>query len=708
MSITIALTGNPNSGKTTMFNDLTGSNQYVGNWPGVTVEKKMGYFKDEKEIQIQDLPGIYSLSPYTSEEVVSRNFLLDECPDVILNIVDASNIERNLYLTTQLLELGIPVVIALNMIDVIRKRGDTINIQELERVFGCPVFETSALLKEGSREAVAKAVELAKMQKEQKHLPSIFEGTVEHSIAHIEEIIEKLVPADKVRWYAIKLFERDADIQEKLKLDAEQLAHIEEHIANCEKDLDDDSESIIINQRYLFITKQIERLVIKKNIGEVTLSEKIDSIVTNRFYAIPIFAAVIFLVYYISVTTLGTLATDYTNDIIIGEFVQGNLNEWLERSGTSGWLAGLVVDGIVGGVGAVLGFIPQILMVSFLLAILEDIGYMARIAFIMDKIFRKFGLSGKSFIPMLIGSGCGIPGVMASRTVETESDRRMTILTTTFIPCSAKLPIIALIAGALFGGEWWVAPSAYFMGIFAIVISGIMLKKTKLFASTPSPFVMELPPYHLPVLGNILRVTLERGVSFFKKATTIILLSSIVLWFLQGYGFENGSFAAVENSDESLLAVLGNIIAPLFAPVGFGTWQATVGTVTGLIAKENVVSTLGVLYGFAEVAESGEEFWTLFANDFTKVSAYAFLVFNLLCAPCFAAIGAIKREMNNPAWTWFAITFQCALAYVVSLIIYQLGTFMTTCVFTFGTFAGFGAVVFIVYMLIRRNPYNKY
>lgn len=707
MSITIALAGNPNSGKTTMFNDLTGSNQYVGNWPGVTVEKKMGYFKDDKEIQIQDLPGIYSLSPYTMEEVVSRNFLLDESPDVILNIVDASNIERNLYLTTQLLELGIPVVIALNMIDVIRKKGDTINIKELERVFGCPVFETSALLKQGSREAVLKCVELAQMKKEQRHLPSIFEGTVEHSIAHIEEIIENMVPADKVRWYAIKLFERDKNIQEKLGLSSEQLSHIEEHIAHCEKDLDDDSESIIISQRYLFVTKQIEHLVEKKNPTEQTFSEKVDNIITNRFFALPVFACIIFLVYYISVTTIGTIATDYTNDVIIGEIVQGNLTQWLEQTNTSAWLVDLVVNGIVGGVGAVLGFVPQILMVSFLLAILEDIGYMARIAFIMDKVFRKFGLSGKSFIPMLIGSGCGIPGVMASRTVESESDRRMTILTTTFIPCSAKLPIIALIAGALFGGEWWVAPSAYFMGIFAIVTSGIMLKKTKFFASIPSPFVMELPPYHLPVLGNILHVTAERGISFMRKATTIILLSSIVLWFLQGYGFADGAFFAVKNNNESLLADVGNIFAPVFAPVGFGSWQAAVASMTGLIAKENVVGTLGVLYGFAEVAEDGQEFWTLFASDFTKVSAYAFLIFNLLCAPCFAAIGAIKREMNNPGWTWFAITFQCVLAYVVALIIYQVGTFVTTGHFTFGTVCGFAAILLFVYLLGRKNPYTN-
>lgn len=706
MSITIALAGNPNSGKTTMFNDLTGSNQYVGNWPGVTVEKKVGFFKDDKEIQIQDLPGIYSLSPYTLEEVVSRNYLLDESPSAILNIVDASNIERNLYLTTQLLELGIPVVMALNMIDVIRKRGDTIDVKELERVFGCPVFETSALLKEGSREAVYKAAELARQQREQEHLPSIFEGTVEHAIAHIEELIENIVPKNRVRWYAIKLFERDKNIQKKLGLSQEIIDHVEEHIRDCEKALDDDAESIIINQRYLFVTRQMDRIVRKNNPNEETISDKIDSIVTNRFLALPIFAFIIFIVYYISVTTLGTIATDYTNDVLIAEIVQGNVAVWLENMQTSEWVASLVVDGIVGGVGAVLGFVPQILMVSFLLAILEDIGYMARIAFIMDKIFRKFGLSGKSFIPMLIGSGCGIPGVMASRTVETESDRRMTILTTTFIPCSAKLPIIALIAGALFGGEWWVAPSAYFMGIFAIVISGIMLKKTKLFAAMPSPFVMELPPYHLPVAGNILRVTAERGVSFIKKATTIILLSSIILWFLQGYGFENGSLVAVEDNNHSLLADIGNMLAPVFAPVGFGSWQATVGSITGLIAKENVVSTLGVLYGFSEVAEDGTEFWAMFASDFTKVSAYAFLIFNLLCAPCFAAIGAIKREMNNIGWTWFAITFQCVLAYVVALIIYQVGTFAVTGVFTAGTAVGFAAVAFLVYMLVRKNPYK--
>lgn len=708
MSITIALAGNPNSGKTTMFNDLTGSNQYVGNWPGVTVEKKVGYFKDDKEIQIQDLPGIYSLSPYTMEEVVSRNYLLDESPDAIINIVDASNIERNLYLTTQLLELGIPVVIALNMIDVVRKHGDSINLKELEKSFGCPVFETSALLKEGSRDVVMKAAELAKNHKEQDHLPSIFEGTAEHAIAHIEELIEKLVPNNRIRWYAIKLFERDKNIQEKLGLTQDILDHIEEHIKQCEKALDDDAESIIINQRYLFVTKQMERVLKKKNPNARTFSDKVDSIVTNRILALPIFALIIFVVYYISVTTLGTMATDYTNDVLVAEIVQGNVSVWLENANTSPWLADLVVNGIIGGVGAVLGFVPQILMVSFLLAILEDIGYMARIAFIMDKVFRKFGLSGKSFIPMLIGSGCGIPGVMASRTVESESDRRMTILTTTFIPCSAKLPIIALIAGALFGGEWWVAPSAYFMGIFAIVTSGIMLKKTKPFASVPSPFVMELPPYHIPVAGNILRVTFERGISFIKKATTIILLSSIILWFLQGYGFENGSLTAVSDNNNSLLADIGNIFAPIFGPVGFGTWQATVGSITGLIAKENVVGTLGVLYGFTEVAEDGAEFWSVFASDFTKVSAYAFLIFNLLCAPCFAAMGAIKREMNNPKWTWFAITFQCVLAYIYALIIYQVGTFFTTGNFTIGTVFGFGAIAFLIYMLVRKNPYANY
>lgn len=706
MSINVALAGNPNSGKTTMFNDLTGSNQYVGNWPGVTVEKKVGYFRDNKEIQIQDLPGIYSLSPYTLEEVVSRNYLINEGPDVILNIVDASNIERNLYLTTQLIELGLPVVIALNMIDVIRKRGDKIDLKKLSEIFGCPVFETSALLKEGSKEAVLKAAELAQQKRDVEHLPSIFEGDVEHAIAHIEELIENSVPKDKVRWYAIKLFERDKNVIEELKFDNDMMNHIEEHIKQCEKALDDDAESIIINQRYLFVTKNMKDIVVKADPDHVSMSHKVDSIVTNRFLALPIFAAIIFVVYYISVTTLGTYATDYTNDVIIGEIVQGNVSSWLESMNTSEWLSGLVVDGIVGGVGAVLGFVPQILMVSFLLAILEDVGYMARVAFIMDKLFRKFGLSGKSFIPMLIGSGCGIPGVMASRTVETESDRRMTILTTTFIPCSAKLPIIALIAGALFGGEWWVAPSAYFMGIFAIVISGIILKKTKLFASNPSPFVMELPAYHMPSPINILLVTWERGISFIKKATTIILLSAIILWFLQGYGFENGAIAAVSDNNNSFLANIGNFFAPIFAPVGFGSWQATVGTITGLIAKENVVGTLGVLYGFSEVAEDGAEYWSMFANEFTKISAYSFLIFNLLCAPCFAAMGAIKREMNNARWTLFAIGFQCLLAYVVALIIYQIGTFIQTGVFTFGTVVGFIVILLVLFLLFRKNPYK--
>ena len=706
MTITIALAGNPNSGKTTMFNDLTGSNQYVGNWPGVTVEKKEGKLKGHSDVFIQDLPGVYSLSPYTMEEVVSRDYLLNEKPDVILNIVDGTNLERNLYLTTQLLELGIPVIIALNMIDIVRKRGDEINIEALSKTLGCEIVETSALRGQGSKDVAEKAIALAKAKKEIK-LPPVFAGPIEHAIAHIEEIIEPLINNIKhIRWYAIKLFERDEKIQENLALSDEQKQHLEEHIVECETHLDDDAESIITSQRYTFISNDVAKHIKKKPQIGGSHSDKIDNIVTNRFLAMPIFIAIIFLLYYISVTTVGAFFTDFTNDVIVAEWVQGTLSLIFVQLNVAPWLTGLVIDGIVGGVGAVIGFVPQILLVSFLLAILENVGYMARIAFIMDRIFHKFGLSGKSFIPMLVGSGCGIPGVMASRTVESESDRRMTILTTTFIPCSAKLPIIALIAGALFGGAWWVAPSAYFVGIFAIIVSGIILKKCKMFASAPTPFVMELPAYHMPAMRNVLLATWERGWSFIKRAGTIIMLSAVILWFLQGYGLENGVFVAVEDNNTSLLAGLGNLFAPIFSPLGFGTWQATVGTVTGLIAKENVVGTLGVLYGFSEVAEDGVEYWQNFAQDFNVVSAYSFLVFNLLCAPCFAAIAAIKREMNNPKWTLFAVAYQCIFAYIVAMITYQLGS-----VIVLGADFGIGAVISvlfitaILYGLFRKNPY---
>lgn len=706
MSLKIALAGNPNSGKTTMFNALTGSNQYVGNWPGVTVEKKEGKLKSDKEVIIQDLPGIYSLSPYTLEEVISRVYLVEEKPDAIINIIDGTNIERNLYLTTQLLELNIPVVIAVNMIDVVRKNGNEINIEKLGEMLGCQVVETSALKREGSDKVAQIAVEIAKSG-EKVSLPPVFDGSVEHAIAHIEEILELIVKKDNLRWLAVKLFERDEKVLESLKLEQATLDHINEHIVECEKDLDDDSESIIINQRYSYISKKIKQCVKKQKKDDLSISDKIDLIVTNRFLSIPIFAGIIFLVYYISVTTLGATLTDWTNGVLVEEWICGGLGTLFENMHVSGWLSGLIVDGIVGGVGAVIGFVPQILLVSMLLAILEDVGYMSRIAFIMDRLFRRFGLSGKSFIPMLVGSGCGVPGVMASRTIENESDRRMTVMTTTFVPCAAKLPIIALIAGALFGGAGWVAPSAYFVGLAAIVVSGVILKKTKMFSSEPSPFVMELPAYHVPSVRNVLKATWERGWSFIKRAGTIILVSAVVLWFLQGYGIVDGALSAVDDNNTSLLAAVGRFFAPIFAPLGFGTWQATVGTVTGLIAKEEVVGTLGVLYGFAEVAEDGVEYWKMFAKDFTAISAYAFLVFNLLCAPCFAAIGAIKREMNNKKWTTFAIGYQCVFAYVVAMIVYQFGTFFT--VGSFGVGTGISVVLFagLLYLLFRKNPYKN-
>lgn len=702
MSIKIALAGNPNSGKTTLFNGLTGSNQFVGNWPGVTVEKKEGKLKNHKDVIIMDLPGIYSLSPYTLEEVVARNYLTNERPDAILNIVDGTNLERNLYLTTQLIELGIPMVVAVNMMDVVEKTGDVVKIEQLSKDLGCPVVEISALKGTGIAEAAAKAVALAK-----KVTPMVpqhrFCGSLEHAIAHIEEATAGMVPESQQRWFAIKLFERDKKVMEQLKLDDKLIAHIEADIQSCEAELDDDAESIIANERYLYISSIIQDSYHKKNRGMLSTSDKIDRVVTNRWLALPIFAVVMFLVYYVSVTTVGTWVTDWTNDVLFGKIVPPAIENFLVSAGTAAWLQGLLMDGIIGGVGAVLGFVPQMLVLFAFLAFLEACGYMARVAFIMDRIFRKFGLSGKSFIPMLIGSGCGVPGIMASRTIENDRDRKMTIMTTTFIPCGAKLPIIALIAGALLNGAWWVAPSAYFVGIAAIVCSGIILKKTRMFAGDPAPFVMELPAYHMPTLINVLRSMWERGWSFIKKAGTIILLSAIVIWFASNFGLVGGKFGMVEDLSDGFLSAIGRVIAPIFAPLGWGDWQAAVAAITGLVAKENVVGTFGVLYGFAEVAEDGSEIWGTLAASFTVLSAYSFLVFNLLCAPCFAAIGAIRREMNNAKWTWFAIGYQTVLAYAVSLCIYQFGSLFTGGSFGIGTVAAIIIAAVFLYLLLRPN-----
>ncbi len=797
MNIRIALAGNPNSGKTTLFNALTGSNQFVGNWPGVTVEKKEGRLKKHSDVTIMDLPGIYSLSPYTLEEVVARNYLINDRPDAILNIVDGTNLERNLYLTTQLTELGIPVVVAVNMMDVVKKNGDHIQTAELSRQLGCKVVEISALKGAGVMEAAEEAVKAASGP---ATVPQhTFSGAVEHAIAHIEEAAVHNMPAEQQRWYAIKIFERDEKVLAQLKLDKATLAHIEQDIQAAEQEMDDDAESIITNERYVYIASIIKGCYRKKNAGKLSTSDKIDKVVTNRWAALPIFAVVMFIVYFVSVTTVGTWATDWANDGVFGEGWhlfgigsadyeeaageyeapgamveafeaaaadagldpaeatdltttaylyddEGNVTEalpvdyaayeeaaaveepdpagygvWvpgipvLIESGLDAvncvdWLKGLILDGIVGGVGAVLGFVPQMLVLFLFLAFLEGCGYMARIAFVMDRIFRKFGLSGKSFIPMLIGTGCGVPGIMASRTIENERDRRMTVMTTTFIPCGAKLPIIALIAGALFGGAWWVAPSAYFVGVAAIIVSGIMLKKTKMFAGDPAPFVMELPAYHLPTVGSVLRSMWERAWSFIKKAGTIILLSAILLWFLQGFGVEDGRFGMVSDLNNSILAVIGNAIAWIFTPLGWGDWQAAVACVTGLIAKENVVSTFGVLYGgFEEVAENGWQVWTNMQQHFTALSAYSFLVFNLLCAPCFAAMGAIKREMNNWKWTVFAIGYQCVFAYVIAMIIYQLGSLFTGNVTgaagVISVIVAFLLLALILYMLFR--PYKE-
>lgn len=703
MSMKIALAGNPNSGKTTLFNALTGANQFVGNWPGVTVEKKEGKLKGHSDVTIMDLPGIYSLSPYTLEEVVARNYLIADRPDAILNIVDGTNLERNLYLTTQLIELGIPVVIAVNMMDIVRKEGDQIYTDKLSKEMGCKVVEISALKGTGVKEAAEAAVQAASSNAYQPVVHT-FDKKVEETLTDIENMLGSEVPEEQKRFFAIKLFERDDKIGDQLKTAPD----VENIIAGLEKEMDDDSESIITNERYNFIASIIGKCYKKARKGEMSISDQIDRVVTNRILALPIFALVMFGVYYVSVTTVGTIVTDWTNDVLFGEIIPPAIESVLVSLNCADWLQGLILDGIVGGVGAVLGFVPQMFVLFLFLAFLEGCGYMARIAFIMDRIFRKFGLSGKSFIPMLIGSGCGVPGVMASRTIENDRDRKMTIMTTTFVPCGAKLPIIALIAGALFDGASWVAPSAYFVGIAAIICSGIILKKTKLFAGDPAPFVMELPAYHLPTVGSVLRSMWERGWSFIKKAGTIILLSTIVLWFLQGYGWGPDGFGAVE-LENSILASIGNAIAWIFTPLGWTQggqgWKMAVAAVTGLIAKENVVATFGVLFGFAEVAEDGAEIWGDLAACMTTVSAYSFLVFNLLCAPCFAAMGAIKREMNNTRWFFIAIGYQCGLAYLVSLCIYQIGTWITTGAFGIGTVAALVIIALFIWLLVR--PYKQ-
>ena len=710
---TIALAGNPNCGKTTLFNALTGSNQFVGNWPGVTVEKKEGKLKGHKDVTITDLPGIYSLSPYTLEEVVARNYLINERPDAILNIVDGTNIERNLYLSTQLMELGIPVIMAVNMMDIVEKNGDKIHIDKLAKSLGCEVVEISALKGTGVQKAAEKAVVIA--EKKNRNIPvHKFASEVEEVLESIEEKLSGIVPEEQKRFFAIKLLERDDKISEQVS----NLPDVSAEIAKIEEEMDDDTESIITNERYVYISSIIDHCFTRGKKDKVTTSDKIDRIVTNRFLALPIFAVIMFIVYYVSVTTVGTWATDWANDGVFGDgwslfglvdvpgvpVIVGNL---LDAVNCAPWLEGLILDGIVAGVGAVLGFVPQMLVLFIFLAFLESCGYMARVAFIMDRIFRKFGLSGKSFIPMLIGTGCGVPGVMASRTIENDRDRKMTIMTTTFIPCGAKLPIIALIAGALFGGASWVAPSAYFVGIAAIICSGIILKKTKMFSGEPAPFVMELPAYHMPTVSNVLRSMWERGWSFIKKAGTVILLSTIVVWFTSYFGWVDGQFRMLEDLelDHSILARVGSAVAWIFAPLGWGNWKSAVAAITGLVAKENVVGTFGILYGFSEVAEDGTEIWGSLAGSMTAVAAYSFLVFNLLCAPCFAAMGAIKREMNNAKWFWFAIGYQTLLAYIVALCVYQIGTLVTAGTFGIGTIVAFLLVAGFVYLLVR--PYKE-
>ena len=727
MEIKIALAGNPNCGKTTLFNALTGANQYVGNWPGVTVEKKEGRLKGHKDVVIQDLPGIYSLSPYTLEEVVSRTYLVKEKPDAILNIVDGTNIERNLYLTTQLIELGLPVVVAVNMMDLVRKNGDQIDAKKLGEALGCQVVEISALRGEGGQEAAKLAVSAA-LAKRTGELPHVFTGSVEHALAHIEESIEGKVDGQYLRWYAIKVFERDEKVMEELQLDAALAAHLEEHIADCEKELDDDAESIITNQRYAYINSVVTKAVRKKAPhGSLTVSDKIDTIVTNRVLALPIFAVVMFAIYAIAMggyaietesftipISIGTAATDWANDVLFGTWVPDFFNSFLLNAQgepvIAGWLYGVLMDGVVAGVGAVLGFVPQILVLCFLLALLEDVGYMARIAFVMDRIFRRFGLSGKSFIPLLVATGCGVPGILSTRTIEQDRDRKMTIMTTGFIPCGAKLPIIGLFAGAIFGNSAWVSVSAFFIGIAAVVVTGIILKKTKLFAGEPAPFVMELPAYHAPSILNALRSMWERGWAFIKRAGTVILISSIILWFLMGYGFENGALVAVEDANHSLLAVVGNAVAWIFYPLGWvgeNAWKLTCATITGLIAKEEVVNFFGIAFNYtgeADLMDDASGLYPAIAAAFTGLNAYSFMIFNLLCAPCFAAMGAIKREMNNWKWTLGAIGYMCGFAYVISMIVYQIGGLITGET-SFGVWSvvAFAALAGLLYLLFRKG-----
>lgn len=714
MSITIALAGNPNSGKTTLFNALTGSNQFVGNWPGVTVEKKEGKLKGNKNVKLMDLPGIYSLSPYTLEEVVARNYLIQERPDAIINIVDGTNLERNLYLTTQIMELGIPVLMAINMMDLVAKKGDKIDINKLSKELGCQVVEISALKGTGIKEAAKQAVKLADLKNNNVPVHK-FDRMIEKELDNIEAVLPLDIVSGQRRFYAIKMFERDDKITSLMS----RVPDVEAIIAKTEKDFDDDAESIITNERYQFITSIINDCYKKGSNEQLSVSDRIDRIVTNRWFALPIFALVMYIVYYISVSTVGTWATDWANDGVFGDgwslfgmalpSIPSLVEGLLESLKTASWLNGLILDGIVAGVGAVLGFVPQMLVLFFFLAILESCGYMARVAFIMDRIFRKFGLSGKSFIPMLIGTGCGVPGIMASRTIENDRDRKMTIITTTFIPCGAKLPIIALIARALFNGASWVAPAAYFIGIAAIITSGILLKKTKRFAGDPAPFVMELPAYHMPTLLNVLRSMWERGWSFIKKAGTIILLSTILIWFTSYFGFVDGQFTMLEDTqlDHSILASIGNMISWLFTPLGWGDWKGAVATLTGLVAKENVVGTFGILYGFAEVAEDGVEIWGSLASSYTQIAAFSFLIFNLLCAPCFAAMGAIKREMNNGKWTAFAIIYQTVFAYLVAFCVYQIGNAVITGVFSIATIIAIVVVIGFIYLLVRPYKVSK-
>ena len=706
MSVKIALAGNPNCGKTTLFNALTGSNQFVGNWPGVTVEKKEGKLKGHKDVTIMDLPGIYSLSPYTLEEVVARNYLINERPDAIINIVDGTNIERNLYLSTQIMELGIPVVMAVNMMDLVEKAGDKIHTDKLSKLLGCEVVEISALKGTGIQKAAEKAISLAERKNEVTPVHE-FDSKVEDAITAVGTMFGTDIPEAQKRFFAIKLLEKDDKIKEQMK----SVPDVSAEIKTLEDAFDDDTESIITNERYVYISSIIGKCVTKGQKGGMTVSDKIDRIVTNRWLALPIFAVVMFIVYYVSITTVGGFLTDWTNDVLFGDIIPPAIEKALVAVNCADWLQGLILDGIVAGVGAVLGFVPQMLVLFIFLAFLEGCGYMARVAFIMDRIFRKFGLSGKSFIPMLIGSGCGVPGIMASRTIESDRDRKMTIMTTTFVPCGAKLPIIALIAGAFFNNAGWVAWSAYFVGVAAIICSGIILKKTKMFSGEPAPFVMELPAYHMPTVGNVLRSMWERGWSFIKKAGTIILLSTIILWFLMSFGWVDGKFGMLdaEQLNDSILASIGNVIAPIFAPLGWTKagegWKMAVAAITGLIAKENVVATFGMLFGFAEVAEDGSEIWGNLAQVMTPIAAYGFLVFNLLCAPCFAAMGAIKREMNNAKWFWFAIGYQCGLAYIVSLCIYQFGTLFTGGGFGLWTVVAVVLLIAFLYMLFR--PYKE-